>query len=679
MKRKQLLSLPVIPPESESAYPDIEKIKKTTLYGTKYIMKIRHYTYKAFWDQSTGESILIVDIFSSGTKKHLFRSFTEKDGNFYGYNAEKKKESSAGMDYILNYYETSYHADGESDQEIRKLTGRSLEKETNGKIAIKELAEYHRKVKEKRLQERYRKIKEAISLEMLEIRDLPVSVHRWIDSSLMKKSRYLFYEYNGKKKTTGYCTYCKQTVTVEGAKREKKGKCPSCGCEITFLPRRKWEITAGFSDYENFCYFQPTKKGYCVRFFRVTKEFRNPDKLGDTHLHEFTRIFYEEKYSYFEPVSRYNWEQFRQTGTYCFNPSCYGLNERIVTVIYPSNLNRILRTEDPKRKYIDFSEIARKCGKINYRHISDYPAGYRQIEYLMKLKLYRLVASIINDDIGIEIDFSQNNIKKALGIGKEDIPILQKTNADFRYLKAYKMIKAAEGKVNPEDIKWILENISDFKYMAQVLRYSTLHKAIRYLELQGKKVGKRWWKSPADNALSLWKDYLKDMAILEMDLKNTFILFPADLKKAHDEAYQEAERVVKEQGSHQIEKMEQELNRLFGFENKKFLLRAPKSGKEIRDEGAALHHCVGRYVESMARRDTIILFVRKKEKPKIPYYTVELNPDTWEIIQYRGYGNNVSKEHPVDPDVTKFLETWKVKCLSEEKRGNVLKQQRITA
>ena len=55
MKRKQLLSLPVIPPESESAYPDIEKIKKTTLYGTKYIMKIRHYTYKAFWDQSNGK------------------------------------------------------------------------------------------------------------------------------------------------------------------------------------------------------------------------------------------------------------------------------------------------------------------------------------------------------------------------------------------------------------------------------------------------------------------------------------------------------------------------------------------------------------------------------------------------------------------------------------------------
>ena len=58
------------------------------------------------------------------------------------------------------------------------------------------------------------------------------------------------------------------------------------------------------------------------------------------------------------------------------------------------------------------------------------------------------------------------------------------------------------------------------------------------------------------------------------------------------------------------------------------IMLAPKSGEEIIAEGRILQHCVGGYVRRHARGDTIILFIRHKDKPKIPFFTIEVNPET---------------------------------------------------
>jgi hypothetical protein len=55
------------------------------------------------------------------------------------------------------------------------------------------------------------------------------------------------------------------------------------------------------------------------------------------------------------------------------------------------------------------------------------------------------------------------------------------------------------------------------------------------------------------------------------------------------------------------------------------------------NEGRTLHHCVGRddyYMTKMAEGRSWILFLRKKEALDCPYYTVEINMQNDEIIQW---------------------------------------------
>lgn len=62
-----------------------------------------------------------------------------------------------------------------------------------------------------------------------------------------------------------------------------------------------------------------------------------------------------------------------------------------------------------------------------------------------------------------------------------------------------------------------------------------------------------------------------------------------------------------------------------------------KSGEEIKEEGRTLHHCVGTYVERVARGETMILFIRRIEKPAEPFYTMEFRDG--KVVQCRGKHN----------------------------------------
>lgn len=59
--------------------------------------------------------------------------------------------------------------------------------------------------------------------------------------------------------------------------------------------------------------------------------------------------------------------------------------------------------------------------------------------------------------------------------------------------------------------------------------------------------------------------------------------------------------------------------------------------QEIKNEGAALHHCVGTYVDRVAKGQTHIFFVRRVEEPDTPYFTMEYNKGR--VIQCRGSHN----------------------------------------
>ena len=73
-------------------------------------------------------------------------------------------------------------------------------------------------------------------------------------------------------------------------------------------------------------------------------------------------------------------------------------------------------------------------------------------------------------------------------------------------------------------------------------------------------------------------------------------------------------------------------------------------------EGQALHHCVGTYIERVAAKKCLIVFVRRVEEPEKPFVTVEVS--NGKIVQIRGERNS-------DPtkEVKKFVDLWSRKVL----------------
>ena len=85
-----------------------------------------------------------------------------------------------------------------------------------------------------------------------------------------------------------------------------------------------------------------------------------------------------------------------------------------------------------------------------------------------------------------------------------------------------------------------------------------------------------------------------------------------------------------------------------------FIIKVPRSTTEITTEGQHLRHCVGGYTNSYAQGYTNIVFLRRKDMPNTPFYTIEVD-NTGCVVQIHGkcnqwLGNN--------PEAIAFVYKW---------------------
>lgn len=190
-----------------------------------------------------------------------------------------------------------------------------------------------------------------------------------------------------------------------------------------------------------------------------------------------------------------------------------------------------------------------------------------------------------------------------------------------------------------------------------------------------------------------WLEYLNWCKELKYDLDNMFIYMPKNFKAVHDRTAAEYQALQDKKAAAEKARRECEAKRrmaetkkameeiftsnegtdAFSIKGKGLILIVPKSGDEIRNEGAKLHHCVGGYVERVARGETNIFFVRKAEAPDIPYFTLEWKDN--HIVQCRGIRNC-----GMTPEVEAFTKVFEKKMLAsiknakEEKKSGRKKQ-----
>lgn len=72
-----------------------------------------------------------------------------------------------------------------------------------------------------------------------------------------------------------------------------------------------------------------------------------------------------------------------------------------------------------------------------------------------------------------------------------------------------------------------------------------------------------------------------------------------------------------------------------------FTIFYPKNASQLFNEGSTLNNCVYSYCELIVRGESVVLFMRDKNEPDTPLYTVELDEQTGEIIQLSGLNDTV--------------------------------------
>ena len=151
-------------------------------------------------------------------------------------------------------------------------------------------------------------------------------------------------------------------------------------------------------------------------------------------------------------------------------------------------------------------------------------------------------------------------------------------------------------------------------------------------------------------------DYWTMSQALGRNLDDSSVRFPRDLLMAHDRVSELMAQQEEQKAWHSLApqfRLRRRLLRKCSFRADGLLIRPAGSQRELTEEGNALHHCVGTYGTRHATGKTAIFFIRRVDKPKEPFFTLEFDEENLTVRQNRGMRNCART-----PEVEAFEKAW---------------------
>jgi hypothetical protein len=176
---------------------------------------------------------------------------------------------------------------------------------------------------------------------------------------------------------------------------------------------------------------------------------------------------------------------------------------------------------------------------------------------------------------------------------------------------------------------------------------------------------KRYKEGRADKTMLY--DYWNMAEKQGIDLSDREQLLPQNLRRAHDLC---VTRIKEEETAKRNARFRKRLETLsqYSWEKDGILIRPVASEEELIAEGKCLRHCVATYSERHANGGTSIFLVRRAEDPEAPWFTLEFDVKTGEVIQNRGFQNCERT-----PEVKTFEKAWlewvRAGCKRKEKNA----------
>lgn len=355
------------------------------------------------------------------------------------------------------------------------------------------------------------------------------------------------------------------------------------------------------------------------------------------------------------------------------------------TYLYPENLKSVMR--DAKFKYCGLEVFAESGAPINPL---DYLISYRhapQLEYFAKAGLTRYVYEITKSCWNSN-SFSNAYKKKPtmpineyFGFSKNEFKEIAKTNPTCKMFGQYRSL-CEHTNASIKDFKWLAslklreENFDSYLRIAKKYLVN-FRQMLKYLEAESKRAG-----MTINQLENYYHDYLKMAENAGYDLSHLQVLMPYQLLKRHDDliapirAHNEAIRIQNEalrahneaialekqkekerKQSLELKQVAGWLNQRYGcYQTSEYLIVPPTSVAELKNEGAILGHCVAAqsdYLTNHLSGEAYIFFVREKDQPNEPFFTMEYEVDTQRIKQLQGK----SRSKPTEA-VNAFVTTW---------------------
>ena len=251
---------------------------------------------------------------------------------------------------------------------------------------------------------------------------------------------------------------------------------------------------------------------------------------------------------------------------------------------------------------------------------------YPQLEYLVKAGLGRFAGStMILKKIG-----SDKTFRKWLMANREEL-IHNHYYVDV-VLRAYRTGKPLATLQSYREAKINLRNNNALAPIRELFKGAEREQFFDYISAQN------------TNA-NTYLDYLKACQYLSIDMSLPKNRFPHDFRYWHDmridqyaTARAEADRRAKQELYGKFARIAEKYLPLEHDKRSAFICIIARSPADLIREGEMLDHCVGRmnYDMRVIREQSLIFFIRSKDKPDVPFVTVEYSLQSHKVLQCYG-------------------------------------------
>lgn len=483
--------------------------------------------------------------------------------------------------------------------------------------------------------------------QMAMIPDLPDDFKEWAEYDATARSNFLFYRRKGSK-TEAFCTHCGNTFTTSQKMIHTKGEpgyyaykpeeeyfCPHCN---TFLAAKAWKKQKELYTRDNLLIAQKAGRYIVFRKFRITKRFRYENITETwktwTGMVETLRVFadpqtFRSVESYMERAvdihGKVMWAESKEGGY-------YGLPDRRpyelgTGIAYLKNIDEVLEGTSVRPIV---AKMFLERNKVSIQDSLQVASRKGYLEYMARAGLKNLMRHVIR---GHDVkDARAKDLKGLLGVNGQQLRKLKDLDGNFYMIDAMRYVEKKGEKISDETLRFISQKGIDVDDLPMKRTGMSLQRTVNYICRQSNEGCGSFRET-----VTMYKDYLRMAQERGMDIKDEIVCHTPRLREMHDRYAEEKNAKKNAEEEARVNKMFAEIAKdfeknkeHFEYEKEGLVIVVPARASDIKVEGRLQHHCVGAsdtYMKRMNKRESFIVFLRKKEETTVPYYTIEVDYD----------------------------------------------------